>query len=269
MNTENRITLSAIALGLFIWVADAILDCFFFYEGTFIELLITDIPAHELYIRLLIMVCFTVFGIICSRLFAQKNFELTLRQEVEERLNETQRIALLGSWEWDIVNNSLWWSEETYHIFEFQSGDKISYDKFIDAIHPDDRSKVLELTKEAAEKGFPLQLDYRIIVSDAELRYIHEKSRPVYDDKKRIVKRMGSVQDVTLQKKSEIDLQDALDEIKTLKGVLPICMHCKEIRDEKGAWNQLEKYITENSDAQLTHGICDKCLKEHYPEYSE
>lgn len=46
-------------------------------------------------------------------------------------------------------------------------------------------------------------------------------------------------------------------------------MHCKEIRDEKGCWNQLEKYITEHSDAQFSRGICDKCLKEHYPEYTE
>jgi hypothetical protein len=58
------------------------------------------------------------------------------------------------------------------------------------------------------------------------------------------------------------ELQVALDEVKTLRGIIPICMHCKKIRDDKGAWNQLEKYITENSDAQFSHGICDKCLNE-------
>ncbi|MEA3348018.1 MAG: HAMP domain-containing protein [Pseudomonadota bacterium] len=71
------------------------------------------------------------------------------------------------------------------------------------------------------------------------------------------------------KKKIIVELEEALSQVKTLTGIIPICMHCKVIRDEKGAWNQLEKYILEHSDAQFSHGICDKCLKEHYPEYSE
>ncbi|MBU0480019.1 MAG: DUF3365 domain-containing protein [Proteobacteria bacterium] len=65
------------------------------------------------------------------------------------------------------------------------------------------------------------------------------------------------------------ELQKALDEIKTLKGIVPICMHCKEIRDDKGYWNQLEKFISDHSEAQFSHSICDKCLEKHYPEYKE
>ena len=62
------------------------------------------------------------------------------------------------------------------------------------------------------------------------------------------------------------ELKAALDEIKTLRGILPICSHCKKIRDDKGSWNQLEKYIHDHSDAQFSHGICPDCIKEHYPE---
>jgi GAF domain-containing protein len=61
-------------------------------------------------------------------------------------------------------------------------------------------------------------------------------------------------------------LERAMSEIKTLEGIVPICMHCKGIRDDKGYWNQLEKYISEHSDAQFSHGICDKCLEKYYPE---
>lgn len=64
-------------------------------------------------------------------------------------------------------------------------------------------------------------------------------------------------------------LEKSLDEIKTLHGILPICMHCKGIRDDKGSWNILEKYISEHSEAQFSHGICDKCKKEHYPEMAD
>lgn len=62
------------------------------------------------------------------------------------------------------------------------------------------------------------------------------------------------------------ELEDAQSKIKILGGIIPICSYCKEIRDDKGYWNQLEKFISENSEAQFSHAICDKCQKEHFPE---
>lgn len=63
------------------------------------------------------------------------------------------------------------------------------------------------------------------------------------------------------------ELNAAMEEIKTLRGILPICMYCKHIRNDAGAWEQIEKYISQHSDVQFTHGICPKCLRDHYPEY--
>ncbi|MDO8547577.1 MAG: hypothetical protein Q7R68_09500 [Nitrospirales bacterium] len=62
-------------------------------------------------------------------------------------------------------------------------------------------------------------------------------------------------------------LQEALASIKTLSGLLPICFSCKQIRDDKGYWNQIETYIHDHSDAQFTHGICPACVTKLYPEY--
>ena len=58
-----------------------------------------------------------------------------------------------------------------------------------------------------------------------------------------------------------VELRDALDKIKTLKGLLPMCAWCKKIRDDKGYWKRVEVYIKEHSDASFTHGICPECLK--------
>jgi hypothetical protein len=64
-------------------------------------------------------------------------------------------------------------------------------------------------------------------------------------------------------------LQKALDEIKTLRGIIPICSHCKKIRDDEGLWKQLEVYIKAHSEADFSHGICPACLKKYYPaEYA-
>jgi len=70
------------------------------------------------------------------------------------------------------------------------------------------------------------------------------------------------------RKKLVDDLQEALDNIKTLNGLIPICSSCKNIRDDKGYWNQLENYISENSDIIFRHSLCPDCLKKHYPEES-
>ncbi len=56
-------------------------------------------------------------------------------------------------------------------------------------------------------------------------------------------------------------LQKALDEIKTLHGIIPICSYCKKIRDDKGAWERIEEYISNHSEAQFSHGICPECYK--------
>jgi sigma-B regulation protein RsbU (phosphoserine phosphatase) len=60
------------------------------------------------------------------------------------------------------------------------------------------------------------------------------------------------------------ELQFALDNVKTLQGLIPICASCKKIRDDKGFWNQVEGYISEHTDAKFTHGICPDCAKELY-----
>jgi hypothetical protein len=60
-------------------------------------------------------------------------------------------------------------------------------------------------------------------------------------------------------------LEQALSQIKTLRGLLPICANCKKIRDDKGYWNQLETYIHDHSEAKFSHGICPECMKKLYP----
>ncbi|MBT6341006.1 MAG: response regulator, partial [Desulfobacula sp.] len=86
-----------------------------------------------------------------------------------------------------------------------------------------------------------------------------------------IIGRVWSFRDITerelAQKKREsliVDLKKALDEVKTLQGILPICSHCKQIRDDKGYWNKIETYIGEHSQAEFSHGMCPDCSDKLY-----
>jgi len=81
------------------------------------------------------------------------------------------------------------------------------------------------------------------------------------------------IENVTCQRdkieKNNQDLQQALSEIKTLKGILPLCSFCKKIRDDKGYWEQVDVYINNYSEADISHSVCPECMKEHYPEEYE
>ena len=83
-------------------------------------------------------------------------------------------------------------------------------------------------------------------------------------------------EEIAVRKISEIEkeklileLEDALSRVKKLGGLLPICAHCKKIRDDRGYWNQLESYISTHSEADFSHSICPECAKKYYPEITE
>ena len=67
-------------------------------------------------------------------------------------------------------------------------------------------------------------------------------------------------------RKTSRKLAAALRDVKTLEGLLPICSHCKGIRDDQGIWSSIEQYLGKHTDAQLSHGYCRPCMKKHYPE---
>jgi hypothetical protein len=62
-------------------------------------------------------------------------------------------------------------------------------------------------------------------------------------------------------------LREALGSIKTLSGLLPICSSCKKIRDNRGYWSEVEKYVTGHSDVTFSHGVCEECARKLYPEF--
>ncbi len=98
-------------------------------------------------------------------------------------------------------------------------------------------------------------------------------SSPIFENGA-IIASVTSFRDISRTKELEqereqllLAYEDALNNIKTLKGLMPICASCKRIRDDKGYWNQIESYIQEHSDAEFSHGICPECAKKIYPDF--
>ena len=87
---------------------------------------------------------------------------------------------------------------------------------------------------------------------------------------------LGTYMDITHRKRVEEELErerlrlnQALDHVKVLRGILPICARCKKIRDDTGYWRQVEHYVSEHSGAEFTHSICPECVQVLYPEFSD
>ena len=120
----------------------------------------------------------------------------------EAGLSEAQRIASLGNWNWDILTNELYWSDEIYRIFgrapqEFGA----TYDAFLSYVHPDNRDNVENAVKRAL-KGKPYNIDHRIILANGEDRIVNEQGEVVFDGKNIPIRMEGTVQDITKRKKN-------------------------------------------------------------------
>jgi len=74
-----------------------------------------------------------------------------------------------------------------------------------------------------------------------------------------------AIEALSRQVVAQIELRHTLKELNRLSGMLPICSHCKKVRDDDGYWQQVERYISEHSQARFSHGICPSCLEIHYP----
>lgn len=98
------------------------------------------------------------------------------------------------------------------------------------------------------------------------LRQVAEIEQELNDAQLEIKRRIAAEEE---RDRTILELQKTIAEVKTLQGLIPICAHCKKIRDDKGYWNQIEIYISRHSDAAFSHGICPECIKKHYPEVYE
>ncbi len=128
-------------------------------------------------------------------------------QQTKNSLNLAQQIAHTGNWDWDIPQNQIKWSDEVSRILGISAlTDHINYDNYINFIHTDDRDRYKKHLYQAMFENKPLDIEHRIIRSDGEIRYIYENGEVIHDDNTQPIRMLGTVQDITDMKISEIAL---------------------------------------------------------------
>ncbi len=142
--------------------------------------------------------------------------EQTMLQQRTDTLIEAQRIAHLGDWEWDVVNNTVVWSDETYRIFGLKPQQiAATFETYIQAVHPDDRQYVENNIRESLELARPYSMDHRILLPDRTVRYVHERIEAVRNDEGQLVKLLGTTQDVTEAKLVDEKIRQMNEELET------------------------------------------------------
>ena len=206
------------------------------------------------------------------------------RRRAEKALSESEmrwQFALEsagdGLWDWDAVSNRVYFSPQWKAMLGY-SGDEIrdALDEWESRVHPDDLEEVRNDVSRHLKGETPVyQNEHRLRCRDGSYKWILDRGKVIEWTEDRKPKRViGTHTDVSHRKRAEAErerliseLKTALADVKTLRGLLPICSNCKKIRNDTGYWEQIETYISNHSEAKFSHGICRDCAKKLYPEY--
>lgn len=162
-------------------------------------------------------------GVQLGRVVERVRAEETLRDS-EQRLRQSkalladaERIARLGSWEWDIEKNQVVWSEEMHRIYGLEPGEfSASFEGFLERVHPDDRHYAREVIGSAYADEEPFDFFHRIIRPDGDVRLLHGRGQPVFDEAGEMARMVGTGQDVTELKQTEEKLEHTAQQLSAL-----------------------------------------------------
>lgn len=208
--------------------------------------------------------------------------EHRLAQEIVQERDKRLRLAIdstnIGPWDWNIKTNEVYFSPEWKRHIGYEDHEiKGSYEEWESRLHAEDRQRTIESLQAYLDgKAEKYEVEFRLRHKDGSYRWIYTRGIILHDEEGKPQRLLGCHVDITEHKLREEEkenlieeLQRALAEVKTLQGILPICSFCKKIRNDKGYYEQIEKYIHKHSGVDFSHTICPTCMKEHYPEDEE
>jgi len=160
----------------------------------------------------------------------------------EAYLAAGQRLSHTGSWAWNISSGRLFWSQETFRIFGFDPAKTTPSvaETFLQRIHPEDRPRIEQGLKQALMEPSNYEVDYRIVLPDGSIRYIHEAVYPLTNEAGQVIERYGVVRDITESRRAEEELQKSRDQLRALAARLQTVREeertrvAREIHDELG-----------------------------------
>ncbi|MCB1736821.1 MAG: PAS domain S-box protein, partial [Gammaproteobacteria bacterium] len=150
-------------------------------------------------------------------------------QRSKNNLNQAQHIAHLGSWELDLNSSRLWWSDETFNIFEIDR-DRFdaSYQAFLALVHPDDRDALDRAYQASVAQHSRYDIIHRLLFPDGRIKYVNERCEHTYGTDGQVLRSIGTVQDITKQHLAEQELREREHELDIILENLPSAVFVKD-----------------------------------------
>ena len=146
-------------------------------------------------------------------------------RESEATLKAAQRVAHVGSWEFDVITQKITWSEEQFRIFGLDpTQGEPSYEQHIQQIHPDDRAALQQSHAQMIETGRGEELDFRIVRPNGEVRYVSGRGKAVVNKQGQVIKFFGTTLDITERKAAELALKQQKEILQTLFDNIPVML---------------------------------------------
>lgn len=199
--------------------------------------------------------------IVNSRDVTSRHQRIRKLNEQRIKLTEAQKIAKVGSWEWDIKEETseIVWSDEVYRIFGLEKKDfDMNYDTYTSHIHPDDKDKVEEMIKQSYKNREPFSLQHRIIRGDGECRHVSCRGRTVSENEGESLKMLGTIQDITEQKERENQLQVYSEKLRELSERIERTREEERTRIAREIHDELGQMLTV---LKIDMSLCNEAVK--------
>ena len=255
--------LASLVICIVFWIAESIAHMFYLTEAfdhflnnkslTFMDALIYQVPKHSLFIRLICMIATVNVGVIIGLLLERDNKRtaalIAKERDYTAKLEEAEKIAHVGHWEFNYKDKITKWSREIFNILEIPSASKISDNQrtIMRFVHPEDKKKILRIFLESIRGKCDFDFSYRVLLGNTQIKYISQRGHHVFAENGDIISSIGTIQDVSSSSLANQALIHSENRYRTLfdnvyQGILIVDQKTKEIKLANKVFCELSGY---------------------------
>ena len=160
-------------------------------------------------------------------------------QENQHLFNNAEKLAHLGSWQYDLLTGKITWSDELFRIFGLPLGQPFTYPEMLEWYYPEDAKYLEKLVQQAIKEDKPYTLEARILARNGQTRDILAKGQPIVNEQGQVIKLFGTIQDITNRKRAESALRESEERFRLMADSAPVLIWVSGVDSKRNYFNQV------------------------------